>query len=60
MGGNSDWPSTHVTLLQRLREVDRPGDWDLFVQVYGPLLYRSCRRRGLQDSARPWTLSTPR
>jgi RNA polymerase sigma-70 factor (ECF subfamily) len=50
MGGGSDWPSTHVTLLKRLREVDQPGDWDLFVQVYGPLLYRSCRRRGLQDA----------
>jgi RNA polymerase sigma-70 factor (ECF subfamily) len=43
--------STSVTLLVRLRE--HPDDqhaWERFVKHYGPMLYRWCRRWGLQDA----------
>ena len=43
--------STSVTLLVRLR--DHPDDqnaWERFVKHYGPMLYRWCRRWGLQDA----------
>jgi RNA polymerase sigma-70 factor (ECF subfamily) len=50
MSNQADWPSTHVSLIQRLREPRQSGDWELFVATYSPLLYRYCRRRGLQDA----------
>lgn len=45
-----DSPSTRPSLLLRIRE---PGDheaWSRFVALYGPLVYRYARNRGLQDS----------
>jgi RNA polymerase sigma-70 factor (ECF subfamily) len=42
--------STRPSLLLRIRD---PGDavaWQAFVDVYGPLIYRHGRRRGLQDA----------
>jgi RNA polymerase sigma factor (sigma-70 family) len=50
MGTPSDWPSTRETLIGRLQEQTGGPPWDLFVEVYGPLLYRFCRRRGVQDA----------
>src|SRR6516225_3751977 len=41
---------TRPSLLRRICE---PGDghsWQAFVDVYGPLIYRHARRRGLQDA----------
>lgn len=50
MNGGSDWPSTSVTLLHRLRGSAGGPEWDTFVDLYSPLLYRFCRRRGLQEA----------
>lgn len=46
----SEWPSTQGSLLQRLRRHDDAAAWAAFVDLYTPLVYRSCRRRGLQDA----------
>ena len=43
-------PSTRPSLLIRLRD---PGDeraWSEFTEIYGPLVHRLARRRGLQDA----------
>src|SRR5262249_4258846 len=50
MAGNTVGGQTRASLLLRIRD---PGDtvaWQAFVDVYGPLIYRHCRRRGLQDA----------
>lgn len=39
---------THPSLLVRLRDASDAGAWNTFVEVYGPLVFRECRRRGLQ------------
>jgi RNA polymerase sigma-70 factor (ECF subfamily) len=42
---------TPVSLLERLRDPQvSPDDWEAFVERYGRLLYRWCRRWGLQES----------
>jgi RNA polymerase sigma-70 factor (ECF subfamily) len=38
---------TPLSLLRRLREEPRPEDWDLFVELYTPLLIAWSRRLGL-------------
>jgi RNA polymerase sigma-70 factor (ECF subfamily) len=43
-------PSTHVTLLARLRHHEDAEAWTTFVDLYTPLVYRFCRRRSLQDA----------
>jgi RNA polymerase sigma-70 factor (ECF subfamily) len=43
------WPSTRPTLMEGLARGDQ-GSWNEFVSVYAPLLYRYCRRRGIQDA----------
>ncbi|MDZ4686913.1 MAG: sigma-70 family RNA polymerase sigma factor [Planctomycetaceae bacterium] len=50
MGTSSDWPSTHETLIEQLQAEPGGPAWDLFAEVYVPLIYRFCRRRGLQDA----------
>ena len=43
-------PSTRPSLLIRLRD---PGDeraWAEFTEIYGPLVHRLARRRGLQEA----------
>ena len=43
-------PLTRITLLARIRD-GRDGDaWQEFVQIYGPVVYRFARNRGLQDA----------
>lgn len=44
--------STSLSLIRRVREKD-PLSWERLVGIYGPLVYRWCRRRGLEpnDSA---------
>ncbi len=50
MGNSSAAPSTSESLLIRLRDAQDTLAWELFVELYTPLVYRYCRRRGLQDS----------
>jgi RNA polymerase sigma-70 factor (ECF subfamily) len=49
--GDGLLPTTHVTLLTRLRQdpSDQAG-WDEFVERYGRHIYRWCRRWNLQDA----------
>src|SRR4051794_39160363 len=46
----SHGPTTHSSLLIRLRDPRDEEAWGHFVRLYGPLVYRFARRRGLQDS----------
>ena len=41
---------TRATLLLRLRDANDHDAWNDFLQVYGPMLYRFVRSRGLQDA----------
>jgi RNA polymerase sigma factor (sigma-70 family) len=43
-------PTTHTSLLLRLRDPRDDWAWTRFVDVYGPLVYRYVRRRGFQDA----------
>jgi RNA polymerase sigma-70 factor (ECF subfamily) len=40
---------TSSTLLARVQGMDKEA-WERFSQLYGPLIYRWCRRAGLQES----------
>jgi RNA polymerase sigma-70 factor (ECF subfamily) len=42
--------TTSVSLLQRLRRGANPHDWQRFVHLYTPLLFRWARRAGAQDA----------
>src|SRR5689334_10429661 len=42
-------PGTSVTLLQRLRD-NEPAAWRVMVQLYTPLLYHWCARRGVHGA----------
>src|SRR5262249_42835536 len=46
----ADAPSTRPSLLVRLRDARDRDAWQEFVELYGPLVYRFGRRRGLQDA----------
>lgn len=43
-------PLTRVTLLARIRDGRDADAWSEFVQIYGPVVYRFARNRGLQDA----------
>src|SRR6476646_6806978 len=43
-------PLTRVTLLARIRDGRDTSAWSEFVQLYGPVVYRFARNRGLQDA----------
>ncbi len=43
-------PLTRVTLLARIRDGQNTDAWSEFVQLYGPVVYRFARNRGLQDA----------
>jgi len=45
-----DSPTTRPSLLVRLRDPLDDRAWDEFVEVYGPLVRRLARRRGLQEA----------
>lgn len=45
-----DSPSTRPSLLLRIRESADHEAWGQFVRLYGPLIYRFARKRGLQDA----------
>jgi RNA polymerase sigma-70 factor (ECF subfamily) len=42
--------TTSLTLLERLRGAANPQDWQCFVRLYAPLLYRWARQVGAQDA----------
>ncbi len=50
MAEHASGSATHPSLLVRIREPRDAEAWTTFVRVYGPLIYRHCRRRGLQDA----------
>lgn len=43
-------PLTRVTLLARIRDGRDAAAWREFVHLYGPVVYRFARNRGLQDA----------
>ncbi len=43
-------PTTHVSLLVRLRDLRDAEAWSEFVEIYGPVVYDYGRRHGLQDA----------
>lgn len=46
----ADIPSTRASLVLRLRDRLDESAWKEFVRLYGPVVYRFARRRGLQDA----------
>ena len=46
----SEVPSTHPSLLRRLRDMRDRDAWALFVEAYAPAVYDYLRERGLQDA----------
>jgi RNA polymerase sigma-70 factor, ECF subfamily len=42
--------ATNPSLLLRLRDVQDRQAWELFVEIYGPLIFSYCLRRKLQNS----------
>lgn len=49
MNYGSEWPSTHITLLNRVRVPTDSEAWREFVEIYGPLIYNYCRKFRLTD-----------
>lgn len=41
---------TNPSLLIRLRDAKDTQAWGLFVDLYGPVVFRACRRKGLQEA----------
>ncbi|QDU10042.1 sigma-70 family RNA polymerase sigma factor [Gimesia aquarii] len=50
MNYSSEWPSTHISLLNRVRIPSDSEAWKEFVKIYGPLIYNYCRKSRLNDS----------
>lgn len=50
MADSSCWPTTRVTLLNRLGDAQDDIAWRQFVDLYLPLIYRYSKARGLQDA----------
>jgi RNA polymerase sigma-70 factor (ECF subfamily) len=46
----SQAPTTHVSLLIRIRDGANHVAWQEFVNLYGPVIYGFARKRGLQDA----------
>jgi DNA-directed RNA polymerase specialized sigma24 family protein len=42
--------ATRPSLLVRIRDARDREAWGEFVEIYAPLVYKTARRRGLQDS----------
>jgi RNA polymerase sigma-70 factor (ECF subfamily) len=43
-------PATRASLLLRIRDEQDHGAWQEFIRLYGPVVYRYARKRGLQDA----------
>jgi RNA polymerase sigma-70 factor (ECF subfamily) len=50
MADGSSSPTTRISLLVRLRDPADAEAWQTFVDVYAPLVYSYCRRKGLQEA----------
>src|SRR5262249_56363131 len=48
MAEEAPGPATRPSLLLRIRDPRDEQSWGLFRDVYGPLVWQHCRRRGLQ------------
>jgi RNA polymerase sigma-70 factor (ECF subfamily) len=46
----ADAPLTRLTLLTRIKNGQDAAAWTEFLQLYGPVVYRFARNRGLQDA----------
>lgn len=46
----ASWPTTQSLLLSQVREFQNKTAWNSFVEIYAPLIFRFCRKRGLQDA----------
>jgi RNA polymerase sigma factor (sigma-70 family) len=44
----SEWPSTRLSLLVRIRDPRDERAWTEFLAIYTPLVYRLARQKGLQ------------
>lgn len=44
------WPSTQTRLIRDIRELKNNAAWQEFVDLYGPLIFRVCRKWNLQQS----------
>lgn len=45
-----DLPETRASLILKLQNADELAAWDEFAAVYGPVIFRSARRLGLQSA----------
>jgi RNA polymerase sigma-70 factor (ECF subfamily) len=50
MGQSASALQTNPSLLIRLRNAQDDEAWRVFLDLYGPVVYRSCRRKSLQDA----------
>lgn len=50
MTSDASWPSTRLSLILRIQSESDDDAWNTFVDLYVPLIYRYCRKRGLQDA----------
>lgn len=50
MASRGLWPTTRATLVRRLRDQSDQDAWRSFVDLYAPLVFRYCRRRGWQSA----------
>lgn len=46
----TDWGRTRGSLLIRLRDAQNHAAWREFVELYQPVIYRLCRRRGVRHA----------
>ncbi|MFN3165502.1 MAG: sigma-70 family RNA polymerase sigma factor [Phycisphaeraceae bacterium] len=46
----SEQPVTNPSLLVRLRDPADGGAWETFSEIYEPLIFAFCRKRGLQEA----------
>ncbi len=49
MNYGTDWPSTHISLLNRVRVPTDTEAWKEFVSIYGPLIFNYCRKCQLNN-----------
>jgi RNA polymerase sigma-70 factor (ECF subfamily) len=50
MNNHGTWPATRSTLLVKLRDTANDHAWRRFIDLYGLLVFRYCRRSGCQNA----------
>jgi RNA polymerase sigma factor (sigma-70 family) len=48
MAASPSWPSTHMTLIERIASAEDAEAWEFFHKIYSPLILQFCQRRRLQ------------